>query len=156
MKKGRKKGREMSNKKTGTCFEKQLAEMLSENGFWVHMFQDNKNGQPCDLIAAQDGETYLFDCKNCEKDFFRLSRVEENQRNAMELFYRTGNRRGMFAIRFRENQVYLVDYQVIEGMQKQGIRQIDPENIHLYGRTWESWLEEFAILHRERRQECRS
>lgn len=145
----------MGNKKTGNLFEKQLAEKLSENGFWVHRFQDNQNGQPCDLMAARDGETYLFDCKSCGKDSFRLSRVEENQKNAMDLFYRTGNRRGMFAIRFPEGLIYLVDYQVMEDIREQGRKRIDKNEIHIYGRTFESWLEDFKILHQNSgRQEC--
>ena len=144
----------MSNKKTGSDFESWFAGELSENGFWVHRFQDNKNGQPCDLIAAQDGEAYLFDCKSCEKDSFCLSRIEENQRNAMELFYKTGNRRGMFAIRFPENLIYLVDYQVMEGIRKRGMKRIDKKGIALYGRPLEGWLEDFEILHQNRRRGC--
>ena len=66
----------------------------------MHRFQDNKNGQPCDVIAARNGETYLVDCKDCQKDVFELRRVEENQYNAMLLFHMTGNSRGMFAVRF--------------------------------------------------------
>lgn len=94
----------MSNKATGSQFEKRFAAILSHNRFWVHIFQDNCNGQPCDVMAARDGETYLFDCKNCEKERFLLSRMEENQLNAMELFYMTGNKRGMFVIQFPADQ----------------------------------------------------
>lgn len=144
----------MSNKKTGNDFEAWFAGKLYESGFWVHRFQDNQNGQPCDLIAAQDGETYLFDCKSCEKDSFRLSRMEENQRNAMEQFHQAGNRRGMFAIRFPEGLIYLVDYQVMENIREQGRKRIDKKEIRIYGRTFESWLENFKILHQNRRQEC--
>ena len=51
----------MSNKSAGTQFEREFASRLAAEGFWVHRFQDNKNGQPCDVIAARDGEAYLFD-----------------------------------------------------------------------------------------------
>ena len=142
----------MSNKKTGNDFESWFARTLSKNGFWVHRFQDNKNGQPCDLIAAQDGEAYLFDCKSCGKDFFRLDRVEENQKNAMELFYQTGNRRGMFAIRFPGDWVYLVDYQIMQEIRERGIKRIDQKGIALYGRSLKGWLSDFEILHRNRRR----
>ena len=53
----------MGNKKAGSAFEKLFVEYLTDAGFWVHIFQDNKNGQPCDVIAAKDGQAYLFDCK---------------------------------------------------------------------------------------------
>lgn len=78
-------------------FEREFAGKLAKNRFWVHRFQDNKNGQPCDVIAARNGKTYLFDCKDCA-GAFQLSRVEENQYNAMYLFHLTGNSRGMFAV----------------------------------------------------------
>ena len=85
----------MSNKAAGTRFEKEFAGILADNWFWVHLFQDNRNGQPCDVIAARDGNAYLFDCKDCQGNRFPLSRMEENQYNAMKLFRLTGNKRGM-------------------------------------------------------------
>lgn len=48
----------MSNKSAGTQFEREFAARLAAEGFWVHRFQDNKNGQPCDVIAARNGEAY--------------------------------------------------------------------------------------------------
>ncbi len=95
----------MSNKSAGTQFEREFASRLAAEGFWVHRFRDNKNGQPCDVIAARDGEAYLFDCKDCKTDMFSLRRVEENQFNAMRLFDTTGNRRGMFAIRYPDQVI---------------------------------------------------
>lgn len=46
----------MSNKSAGTQFEREFAARLAAEGFWVHRFQDNKNGQPCDVIAARNGK----------------------------------------------------------------------------------------------------
>ncbi len=132
----------MSNKSTGTHFEKEFAGILAKHGFWAHRFQDNVNGQPCDIIAAKDGETYLFDCKNCKSGSFRLSRVEENQYNAMRLFEQTGNRRGMFAVHFPAGETYLVDYEVLQVLYQSGWRSIPLKLIGRYGRTLESWLEE--------------
>ena len=43
----------MSNKSAGTMFEREFAGKLAKNRFWVHRFQDNKNGQPCDVIAEK-------------------------------------------------------------------------------------------------------
>ena len=50
----------MSNKSAGTQFEREFAARLAAEGFWVHRFQDNKNGQPCDVIAARNGEAGLM------------------------------------------------------------------------------------------------
>lgn len=132
----------MSNKAAGTRFEKEFAEILARNWFWVHIFQDNKNGQPCDVIAARDGSAYLFDCKDCQNDKFPLSRVEENQYNAMKLFQLTGNRRGMFAMQFPEAGIYLVDFEVLKKLKDDGVAQIGPDSIHKYGRSLQSWLDD--------------
>lgn len=135
----------MSNKSAGTKFEKEFAGILAEHWFWVHLFQDNKNGQPCDVIAARDRVTYLFDCKDCQGSFFSVSRVEENQYNAMHLFHLTGNSRGMFAIRFQDEPIYLVDYQVMKDLQDGGVKNLDRMSIGLYGRTLESWINELNV-----------
>lgn len=142
----------MGNKHTGTRFEIEFTAMLAARGFWAHRFQDNKNGQPCDVIAARDGEAYLFDCKNCEGDSFRLSRIEENQYNAMKLFEQTGNRRGMFAVRFTAGPIYLVDYEIVRLLMKNGEKRITRSAIGRYGRTLGDWLEEKEM----ERTKCRS
>lgn len=136
----------MSNKSEGTKFEKEFAETLAKHWFWVHLFQDNRNGQPCDVIAARDRVTYLFDCKDCQGNFFSMNRVEENQYNAMHLFHLTGNSRGMFVIRFPETPIYLVDYQVMKDVQDGGMKRLDRMSIGLYGRIFDDWLEELNAM----------
>lgn len=130
----------MNNKKTGTAFEKAFADILAQNWFWVHLFQDNKNGQPCDVIAARNGYTYLFDCKDCQGDYFQLSRIEENQYNSMKLFELTGNSRGMFAIRFSETEIYLVQYWKLADLQDSGIKKLDRVLCRTYGEEFHQWL----------------
>lgn len=132
----------MGNKAAGAAFERQFSEYLSDAGFWVHIFQDNKNGQPCDVIAAKDGIAYLFDCKNCKKQYFRLERMEENQLNAMELFHATGNTGGMFVIQFPEGEIYLADYRVLKELRYQGVKSLGRAEIKEYARNLEDWLEE--------------
>lgn len=130
----------MSNKSTGTKFEKEFAETLAKHWFWVHIFQDNKNGQPCDVVAAKKGCTYLFDCKSCEENFFLLSRMEENQYNAMKLFDMTGNGKGMFAIRFPDNQIYLVEYDKIKEMWDAGFKRINYTVLRTQGQSLAEWI----------------
>ena len=90
----------MSNKSMGTAFEREFAELLAEKGFWVHRLQDNQNGQPFDIIAVKNGRAYAFDCKDCAGRSFPLSRIEENQRLAMERWEECGNGTGYFAVHF--------------------------------------------------------
>ena len=85
----------MSNKKDGSAFEREFAEKLSVNGYWVHLLRDNQNGQPFDLIAVRDGEAFAFDCKDCASEKFLLSRIEENQKTAMGLWMECGNNEPM-------------------------------------------------------------
>lgn len=131
----------MSNKAMGTKFEKEFAETLAKHWFWVHIFQDNKNGQPCDVIAVKNGAAYLFDCKDCQSDIFPFSRVEENQYNAMRLFSMMGNKVGMFAIRFPGGQIYLLPYTKIQEMQDAGFKRINSTVCRTQGMTLEGWLE---------------
>lgn len=131
----------MSNKAAGTKFEKEFAEILAKHWFWVHIFQDNKNGQPCDVIAVKNGDAYLIDCKDCQSDVFALSRIEENQMNSMTLFSMMGNKVGMFAIRFPDGQVYLLPYTKIQKMQDAGFKQINSSVCRTQGMVLERWLE---------------
>ena len=76
-----------SNKKIGNDFEREFAELLFEHGFWVHVFAQNKDGQPADIIAVKNKKAYLIDCKVCStKKGFDISRMEENQDLSMDLW----------------------------------------------------------------------
>lgn len=130
----------MSNKSTGTKFEREFAALLAKHWFWVHLFQDNKNGQPCDVIAAKDGTSYLFDCKDCQDGVFLLSRIEENQYNAMQLFDATGNGKGMFAIRFPEEGIYLIEYSKMKKLQDAGFKRINGSIGRSQGVRLVEWL----------------
>lgn len=88
-----------NNRKTGTSFEHDFCVALSEEGFWAHNLAQNSAGQPFDVIAARNGKTYPIDCKVCERDVFRLARIEENQFSAMTLWRETGNGEGWFALK---------------------------------------------------------
>ena len=81
----------MSNRKLGNDFEQQLCEILFENGFWVHNLAQNQSGQPADIIAVKDNKAFLIDAKVCSDSTFSLSRIEENQHTAMQLWEKCGN-----------------------------------------------------------------
>lgn len=128
----------MSNKSNGTAFEKEFAQLLSEEGFWAHCLKDNANGQPFDIIAAKGGRGYVFDCKDCQTDRFVLSRIEENQHNAMKLWAATGNQPGLIAIRFA-GRIYLVPCRMLEILEEGGVKSITEIEVRRYGRTFEQW-----------------
>ena len=89
----------MNNKTLGNTFELELCEKLSEYGFWVHCLNMNKAGQPADIIAVKNRIAYLIDAKVCSNNKFSLSRIEENQDLAMELWDECGNGLGWFALK---------------------------------------------------------
>ena len=95
----------VSNKKRGTAFERRFADYLASQGFWVHLMTQNDAGQPADIIAVKDEKAILIDCKVCEKGFFRLDRIEDNQTNAMELWKECGNGAAWFALEMPDGRV---------------------------------------------------
>lgn len=96
------------NRKVGTSFEQTLCCRLSDFGFWAHNLAQNKQGQPFDVIAARSGKTYPIDCKVCEKDIFRLDRIEENQYSAMRLWRQTGNGEGWFSLLLTNGEIWFL------------------------------------------------
>lgn len=103
----------MTNKKLGNDFETEFCEILAQHGFWAHNFAQKKEGQPADVIASINGQPALIDCKVCStKRGFRLDRREENQLLSMELWYKTGNGFGWFALKF-DDEIIMVSAPVL-------------------------------------------
>ena len=129
-----------SNRASGNRFEQELAEILAENGFWVHLLQQNKAGQPADIIAIKRSYATLIDCKVIStRKGFPLSRVEENQRFAMTRFTeRTGNP-CWFAVRFPDGKVHMISSNFIFSMigNESGISE---EFIRNYTKSFADWL----------------
>ena len=114
----------MSNKKLGNALEKQVAEYLADNGYWVHLLQQNKSGQPADLIAVNmKGVAFLIDCKACTTQGFKISRVEENQHLAMKKFYEKTGLYGWFAIGVK-NVTYMMPYLDVYALNKEGVDKV--------------------------------
>lgn len=128
----------MTNKKLGNDFEAQFCEILFDEGFWVHNMQQNASGQPADVIAARNGKTYLIDCKVCSSRGFALSRMEENQDLAMDLWKSCGNGEGWFAVLLGE-QVYMIPHIMVKTMRehKSYFNELEVKD---YGILLERWL----------------
>ncbi len=107
----------MSNKKDGNNFERRFAKALSKQGSWVHIIQDNHNGQPFDIIEVYGGIAYAYDCKLCKGDVFRCSRIEVNQEMAFKKFAEKGGGFCYIAICFgsEPDTVYCVPYNSVKG-----------------------------------------
>lgn len=128
-----------TNKKVGNDFEAEFCEILSANGLWVHNMAQNKAGQPADVIAVKDKTAYLIDCKVCAHERFSLSRVEENQHFAMELWNQCGNGEGWFALKVEDEIIMIPHFSmVVLSYEKSALNLTD---IREYGTPLERWLE---------------
>ena len=129
----------MINKKLGNEFEKELSEILYNAGYWVHLLNQNKNGQPADIIAVKNKKAYLIDAKVCSLEKFAFKRVEENQRLSMQMFIECGNTTPYFALKAR-NEIYMLSYKTIRDLMKQDKKQLDFAEINKYGTRLNTWL----------------
>lgn len=130
---------DLSNKKLGNDFERVFCEKLAENGFWVHNMAQKRDGQPADVIAVFRNIPHLIDCKVCSNGTFDLSRVEENQRSAMELWVCCGNFYSWFAILLPNDEIWMIPFKSILAFISTKRKSIDTVNIRKYGISFEEW-----------------
>ena len=128
----------MNNKTLGNNFEQELCERLSEYGFWCHNMAMNKSGQPADIIAVRNKVAYLIDAKVCSSRGFALSRMEENQDLAMDLWSEKGNGQGWFALKV-ENEIYMIPHFCIKAYMIQQ-SSLSIEEIITLSKPLEKWV----------------
>ena len=129
----------MTNKKIGNSFENELCEKLAEYGFWVHALNQNKSGQPADIVAARNKQAYLIDAKVCSSRGFALSRVEENQDLSMDLWNERGNGQGWFALKIPNNEIYMIPHFCIKALMA-AQSSISINEIHIVGKSLDKWV----------------
>ena len=128
----------MSNKTIGNRFELELCEILSEAGFWSHCMAMNKAGQPADIIAVKNKKAYLIDAKVCSNNVFPLSRIEDNQDLAMELWSECGNGIGWFALKL-DTQIYMLSHYCMKAY-KERQSSLSAKEIFELGMPIEKWV----------------
>ena len=130
----------MTNKKIGNDFEQELCELLGEQGFWTHNLAMNKSGQPADVIAVKNKTAYLIDAKVCSSKGFTLSRMEENQDLAMDLWKECGNGQGWFALKVPTGEIYMIPHFCIKAyLQRQSV--LSFSEIHELGKPIGKWVD---------------
>lgn len=130
----------MNNKQLGNKFEREFCNLLAEKNIWCHRLQDNKNGQPADIIASKANNPVLIDCKVCINNVFQLSRMEENQINAMRKWTATGNGLAFFALKIGD-EVRMLQYQKLMELRKQGVKSLKYADIIFRGALFDDWAE---------------
>ena len=130
----------MTNKKLGNDFEQELCEKLSEYGFWCHNMAMNKSGQPADIIAVKNKQAYLIDAKVVSSSRgFALSRVEENQDLAMDLWNSKGNGQGWFAFKLPTNEIYMMPHICVKALMVSQST-LSCNEIFQFGKSLEKWV----------------
>lgn len=82
----------MSNKKLGEDFEKELLNILKENGFWATKLKEKETGGPFDIVATKNNVFFSIEAKNIAKGTkFPKSRVEPNQIMAFKRLFEVGS-----------------------------------------------------------------
>lgn len=109
----------VSNKRLGNSFEKEMAEILSDKGYWVLMVTPKQHigSQPADLIAIKDNKPMLIDCKTSKTHLFPTSRIEENQRQAFKKYIKCGNTEYYIAIKYNDD-IYMIPIETINIKEK--------------------------------------
>lgn len=130
-----------SNREVGNTFEQELCNLLFDKGFWVKNLKQDSAGQPADIIAVKNKVSYLIDAKVCSDDEFQLSRIEENQDLAMELWRECGNGMGLFALKIRDSdtQIYMISHYTMIAYRKQQSSLSAKEIVEL-GVPFEKWV----------------
>ena len=130
------------NRTNGGHFEQELSEKLADNGFWVHVMQQNKSGQPADIIAVKGSFHTLIDCKVISDDNgFPFERVEENQKLAMRMFQRKANELCYFALKLPDESIWLINLERIETIRGRGKKRLTDDEIRTQTWSLQSWVE---------------
>ena len=129
----------MNNKTLGNGFEAELGEKLSEYGFWVHLLNANKAGQPADIIAVKNRLAYLIDAKVCSNKGFALSRVEDNQELAMTVWHEKGNGQGWFALKVPTGEIYMLPHICVQAYRARQ-SMLSFSEIHELGKPLAKWV----------------
>lgn len=129
-----------SNKEIGNRFEKEMSKTLAENGFWCHVMQQNKAGQPADIIAVKGRYHTLIDCKEMSDDRFEFYRAEENQRLAMNRFQKRGGGVCWFALKMPDGEVRMLGYPIMLRNEKDGKKSLGGEELMINTVPLSAWL----------------
>ena len=130
------------NRTQGGKFEQELSHLLAGRGFWVHVMQQNRSGQPADIIAVKGRYHTLIDCKVVSDDGgFPFERVEDNQKLAMRMFQRKCCELCYFAIRLPDDEIRMVSLERLETLKSRGLKRISDKALRTQTWSLEKWLD---------------
>jgi Holliday junction resolvase len=131
----------LTNKALGNAFEAEFCKMLAEKRFWAHNLAQNSAGQPADIIAAKGSQSWLIDCKVCSTKGFPLSRIEDNQWTAMDLWSQYVSTEPVFALKLSNGDVYIMLFCEMQWYFSQGQSYMNEGYIRKIGTPFAEWVE---------------
>lgn len=115
----------MNNKEIGTEFEQRMCDYFNRKGYWVHFITPDRRGaQPFDIIAVKDNHPIAIECKtlSLSQKYFHISRLEENQKLALEKWILCGNNEAYVVVEYGD-KVYWIAFSYL--LEKQKIKMED-------------------------------
>lgn len=129
------------NRTNGGRFEQELSHTLAEAGFWVHVLQQNKSGQPADIIAVIGHYHTLIDCKVISDDRgFPFERMEENQKFAMRMFHKKCFEQCYFALKLPDETVWMISMERLETQKYRGKKRLPDAEIRKQAWSLDAWI----------------
>lgn len=130
------------NRTNGGKFEQELSNLLAEHGFWSHVLQQNKSGQPADIIAVIGHYHTLIDCKIIsDGKGFSFDRIEENQKLAMTMFHRKCSEPCYFALKLPDNTIWMISMERLETQRNRGKLRLQDAEIRAQAWPLDKWIE---------------
>ena len=130
-----------SNKTMGNTFERRFCDLLFQHGFWAHNMAQTAAGQPADVIAVKGQYHTLIDCKVVTGQGFRFSRVEDNQRTAMDSFRERGKEPCWFALLLPGGDIQMLSYETVKRMETmEDMHSLTIYQMPRYAYPFERWL----------------
>lgn len=115
----------------GREFEKKIIHDLKQRGWWTYLTPNTISGQPFDIIAISDGTGIAIEVKHVKEYRFNLSRIEANQRIAIQDFTEKGN--DAFFVFGHDDIIYIADAEQILDCKDKSI------DIRTLAK-WSSWI----------------
>lgn len=138
--------RKTDNRSNGGRFEQELAEILASHGFWAHVMQQNRSGQPSDVIAVKGKFHTLIDGKVIsDNNGFPFSRIEENQRSAMKMFQKKCGELCYFALKLPDESVWMIAMERIQLLENRGKKRLSDQDIRTQAWPLDKWLESSCV-----------
>lgn len=127
----------MNNKKRGTAFEKEVVELLNDQGWWVHFISPDITGaQPFDIIAVKDDVSIAIDCKTSSRKHFGIGRLENNQIYAFEKWMSCGNTIPLIFVKFSE-KISIIPYEILKEKKRVDLTEFRFERGYYGIRCWQ-------------------